>query len=478
MSEKLTTPHPFQEQGIARLAERFGGRGLIADDMGLGKTLQAAVWAKRYLDPRDRPVVVVCPASVKYQWQVEALRHAGFRALVLEGMKPDPDVVDQFTKVDMVILNYDIIGKAGRGRRSWNNALRKVKPPLIIVDECQAVKNPDAARTKNIRSLQEGVPYLIFLGGTGGMENYPIELFPVLNMLRPDKFPSYTAFGDRYCGPEWTPWGKKYKGITRAKELYKLLRKTCVIRRRKQDVLKDLPPLTRSVVPVHLPPPAMREYQRAETDLIAWLRETYPNRANKARKAERMVKMGYLKGLVGRLKLPQSVQFLEDLLSEPGKVLSFGYHREIVDAVQDRFGQACITVHGGVTGRKREAAFETFRKVPRIRLLSGNISAAGAGWNGQAASRVVFVEFDWKPTPHLQAESRAHRDGQKDPVFSYWLAAQDTIEELLLKVQQVKQEGINAVLDGEAADIDLNVYDALEEGLTSRNRPALFGGKR
>jgi len=474
--QKLTTPHPFQEEGINRLQDRFGGRGLIADDPGLGKTLQSSVWALRHLRPDQRPIVVVCPASVKYQWQIEVLRHAGFRAVVLEGTKPDPKVVPLLSTVDVVVLNYDILGKAGRGRRSWNNVLRKLSPTLVIGDECQYLKNPNAARTKNFRDLQDGVPHLIFLGGTGGMENYPIELFPVLNMLRPDKFPSYAAFGDRYCDPQWTPWGKKYKGVTRAKELYRLLRKTCVIRRRKADVLKDLPPLVRSVIPVVLPRPAMAEYVKAETDLIGWLRETYPNRANKARKAERMVKMGYLKHLVGRLKLPQATQFIDDQLTEPGKVLAFGVHREVVQAIQDKYGRACVKVDGGVTGRKREAAFEKFRKDPNVRLLSGNIDAAGAGWNGQAASRVVTIELAWKPTPHVQAESRAHRDGQKNTVFSYYLIARDTIEELLAKVQQVKQQGINAVLDGEDVKSDLNTYDELEKSLLSKTRPTLFGG--
>jgi hypothetical protein len=284
------------------------------------------------------------------------------------------------------------------------------------------------------------------------------------------------GYGSKNCDPQWTPWGKKYKGVTRAKELYKLLRKTCVIRRRKADVLKDLPPLVRTVIPVVLPRPAMAEYQKAETDLIGWLRETYPNRANKARKAERMVKMGYLKHLVGRLKLPQAVQFIDDQLTEPGKVLTFGVHREVVQAIQDKYGRTCVKVDGGVTGRKREAAFEKFRKDPNVRLLSGNIDAAGAGWNGQAASRVVTIELAWKPTPHVQAESRAHRDGQKNTVFSYYLIARNTIEELLAKVQQVKQQGINAVLDGEDVKSDLNTYDELEKSLLSKTRPTLFGG--
>ena len=144
----------------------------------------------------------------------------------------------------------------------------------------------------------------------------------------------------------------------------------------------------------------------------------------------------------------------------------------VIQRIQERLQEKASCILGLATGNSPTGLYKHLAKA----VNSGNIDAAGAGWNGQAASRVVTIELAWKPTPHVQAESRAHRDGQKNTVFSYYLIARDTIEELLAKVQQVKQQGINAVLDGEDVKSDLNTYDELEKSLLSKTRTSLFGG--
>lgn len=459
----LTDLYDYQVEGV-RGIDAFGGRCLLADSMGLGKSVQAFAWGHWRL--RDgQTTVIVCPATLKENWRREVKKHFGRVAVVLDGRTPDPARLNVPFRRPVYVINYDVLG--GRSKDdTWAAALARTDLAYVIADEVHYCTSPSAQRTKALKSLVAEVPHFVALSGTP-LVNQPTELWPALNMLDPDEFPSFVRFASRYSRPEFTPWGVKYKGSRRLKELHALLKDRYMIRRLKQDVLKQLPPKTRQLVPLVLPPAAHKEYVRAESDFVNWLRRTHPQKAERARKAERLVKYGYLKRLAGELKQPLVEDWCRGFMTGSGKkLILFTTHRGPCDRYTRAFAPGSVKVDGGVVGRDRQAAIDRFMTDPRCRLLVGNMKAAGVGWNGTVTDSVAFAEFAWTPGDHTQAEDRVHRIGQTDHCTAYWLFAPGTIEEHLIEVIQKKQLSLDGALDGlGAGEGEFNVLDLLEQSM-------------
>jgi len=446
----LTRPFPYQIKTVRKL-ERFKGRGLLALEMGLGKSLCALLYLMR--NPDALPAVVVCPASVKWTWEREAAKHAGWRAIVLEGTKPPSR--GHWIKHKLVVLNYDIL-------TPWLEYLDNLNPRTVILDECQALMTPTTKRTKAARKLCDGVPHVIALSGTP-LVNRPMELWTTLNILRPEDFPSRWQFGHRYCGAKLTYWGWSFQGASRLDELQQKLIESSMIRYRKADVLDQLPAKRRSVVPLTLPD--RKEYDHALKDFLGWLKGHNPGKADSASKAEQVVKLGYLKRLAAELKTKLIFGWLDDFLTASDeKIIVFGIHRKILGSLRERYKGQSVLIDGSVTGKKRRDYIDQFLRYERTRILFGNIRAAGVGWSAKGVSNVAFVELDWTPGAHVQAEDRCHGIGRgKEGVRSviHYLVARDTVETNLVKLIQSKQKVLSKVLDGKKTPEDLDIFDQL-----------------
>lgn len=431
----------------------FVANGIVVHNCG--KT----VIALSYLLSRT-PAIVVCPASVKYMWQAEAKRLFGLGAMVLEGQRPF-SIGAREVSPSMVIVNYDIL-------RFWVPWLRELKAHTVVLDECQFLANR-TKRTTAAKQVCRGVPEVLALSGTP-LVNRPIELWNVLEILRPDVFCNRWKFIKSYCDPRLTPWGWEYKGATNLDQLHKHLMDFCMIRRRKVDVLKDLPEKLRQVVP--LPISNRAEYLQASNDFLDWLRKQDPAAAYRAAKAEAMTRITYLLMLAAKLKMPFLLDWINDWLSENDeKLVVFGIHREIISQIREGAKTNSVVIDGSVSPNKRPAIVEQFIADNKVRLFLGNIQAAGTGLDKlqYGSHTVVMGELTWRPGDHVQAEDRLHRIGTKDTVWSYWLVARGTIEERLCQVLQSKQGAITNVLDGEKNGKTLGVFDELMRGLSKEN---------
>lgn len=439
----------FQTESVNEV-EWFNGRALIANDMGTGKTFTALSTLKT----EHLPAVVVCPAAVKYHWEREALRAIGLRASVLEGQQPsDPTTVAGAPR--LVVVNYDVL-------QYWVDWLRRIRPRTVILDECQKISNQTARRTKATLKLCRGVDRVLALSGTP-MLNRPIELWTVLHLLNPDVFDSRWDFAQRFCSPEWTPWGWSYRGASNTEDLHRLLSNSVLIRRRKNDVL-DLPSKIREAVP--LPISDRNEYQRANLDFAAWLHRQDPVAAARALKAEALTKVGYLLRLSARLKMPYVLEWVNNWLEDTDeKLVVFAVHREMIQQLRHQIKARCVVVDGTVTGRQRQGVVDQFQHDNRVRVLVGNLQAAGVGLTLTAASTVVMTELAWRPGDHTQAEDRCHRIGARDTVWIHYLVARGTVEERLCSLIQEKQQVLSATIDGGPVSGDLDVFDRLLESL-------------
>lgn len=435
---------PFQKEDVKEIYA-FYGRALLALEMGLGKTIEALYWITKI--PRHRPVVIVVPSSVKYTWQAEASMHFGLRTEVLEGRRPRGKHIPG----NIVILNYDILP-------AWLPVLRKAKIKCLVFDEIHYIKNPTAQRTVAALALARGVPSILGLSGTP-FTNRPIELWPVLSVICPDLFPDYEKYAWRYCKPRYTRYGWMYDGATRLPELRRKLLANCMIRRRKKDVLQDLPPKIHSILSIKLK--SYVEYNQAEDDFLGWLKSQSAERARRAKKSAALTKVGYLLRLVAKLKLDYTTQWVEEFfeLHPKKKLVIMTMHKFVIAHFVEKFG--ALKIDGSVTGRMRAETVRQFQSNKRHPLLIGNWKAAGVGITLTAAHNLLAHDFPWTPGDMMQGGDRVHRIGQKHQVVIHYPTVLRTIEEKLIKILRTKASVLDAILDGGTSIEDLDVYGAL-----------------
>lgn len=443
----MTKLKPYQRDGVFAI-RAFRGRALLADEQGLGKTIQALDWVRRL--PSRRPVVIVCPSSVKYTWQSEALQHFGMRAEVVEGNAPKKHAS---LEGDLLILNYDILP-------SWLPVLRKLRPQIVICDEIHYIKNERARRSRAVQKLTKQARSVVGLSGTP-FTNRPMELWSVLRAINPRLFPDRLEFAWEFCKPRWTPWGWKFDGCVNAKRLRKILYRKVMIRRLKKDVLSELPPKERRAVPFKLDD--YSEYQEAQKNFIGWLRKRNPSRASSAERNEALTKVGYLLRLCAELKLRWTERWIADFLEDnpKEKLVGLTMHRKVVDHLLERFRGKVLHIDGRVKGKRRHETVRAFQSNPRYPLLIGNWKAAGVGITLTAASNVAALDLPWTPGDLLQGEDRIHRIGQKKRCVIHYLIAKDTLEEKQVKWLQRKSQMLEDVLNGLANADELNMFEEL-----------------
>jgi SWI/SNF-related matrix-associated actin-dependent regulator of chromatin subfamily A-like protein 1 len=436
---------PFQRAGVSYLLERR--RAFLADEQGLGKTIEAIAT----LQAADAyPAIVVCPASLKLNWMRELERWLPGRTVQsLSGYGDGSDC----ELADVTVVNYDILGPRLEG-------LLAGRPQAVVIDEAHYCKNQGAKRTQAVQRLSAGVPrdgLVLALTGTP-VVNRPAELISQLRILgRLEEFGSGAKFGARF------------RGADAHQRLHWHLRARCFVRRLKCDVLPQLPAKTRAVVPVELDNAS--EYTLAEHDLIAWLRSQpldlgeLDAKVAAALRAERLVRLNALKLLAARGKLTAALAWIHDFASSGERLVVFARHREVQRAVLERFPSA-LHILGADSPAVRDASLQAFQAPDGEdnQLIVCSMEVAGQGITLTRSSNVVFLELDWTPAKHDQAEDRCHRIGQQDAVNAYYLLAADTVDETIAGLLERKRAVIEAVTDGREEDEE-GLLDALVRDL-------------
>jgi len=427
--------------------------------MGLGKTIQALAWLQ--LHPEKRPAVILCPAHLKLNWAQEIEQTIGEHSVqVLSGTDTNQPIWG-----DIVIINYDILhnkydtatDSIGKKRKKeleytgWVDFLIDKKPQVLIIDEAHAIKSNQALRTKATKKLAKKVQHVIALTGTP-IVNKPIEGFNILQVVDKTVFPNFWKFAQKYCDAKHNGFGWDFNGASNKEELHRILTQTVMIRRRKQDVLKDLPSKIYSYVPMEIT--NHKEYTKAEADFINYIAEKKGQKAAaKAKNAEHLAKIEALKQLAVKGKMNQAIDWIKNFLETNGqKLVVFCVHKEMVNTLMDEFGDVAVKVDGSVSAKGRDEAVKAFQNDPGVKLFVGNIQAAGTGLTLTAASSVAFLELPWTPGELVQAEDRCHRIGQQNSVNVYYLLANGTIEQKIAGLLDNKRSVLDAVIDGKEVE--------------------------
>lgn len=456
----MTIPYRFQLEDVRKI-HKFGGRCLIAHSMGLGKSFLSLLYAQRH--PEVRPIIVICPASLKWNWEREAKIHINMPCEILEGMTI-PKNYGMKSSPQLVIVNYDIL-------KAWLPYLTTLKPKLIIIDEAQCIVHRASQRSKATRQLCKTIPHILALSGTP-LTNRPSELWNILNLLRPDLYPSFFSFAQVHCEPKLKPWGWEYNGAANLPLLHENLTSTFMLRRRKEDVLSELPKKQRIVLPMDIV--NRKDYNAAVADFMTWLKKQSRSSAKKAKLAQGLVKLGTLKRLAGEFKLPSVMEWIDNFLEESDeKLIVFGVHKKVIKPLEEKYKKICVLVDGSTIGKERQKAVDQFNRNDKTRLFIGNIKAAGSGWSCTSASTVAFCELDWTSTNHAQAEDRISGIGRGVAGVAsqiFYLIARNTVEEKLCDFIQLKQKTLNRILDGEGKGDELDIFDLLVESLGKGNQ--------
>jgi len=440
----------YQDRAL-RKVEHFNGRALIALQMRLGKTFVALRWLKRH--PKAGPAVVVCPEIGKWHWEKIAKRYYGIRSVVLSGETPHKRKFIHNNR--LYILNWKILPY-------WVEFLQGADVTVPILDEVHYIKESTTLCYEAAYELASGLPYLLALGGTP-LKSKPKELFNILNLLRPDKYDSIVKFQWRYCKPKHKPWGWEYNGSSHLDELHNDMNAWCMVRDLREDVTNDLPK-ERNVVTI--PISCRSEYEEAEYNFINWLRGRSVIRATKAKKAERLVQMGYLKRLAASLKMPGVLKWIDDWLEEnDGKLAVFAIHQNIIKELKVKYKDICVVVDGHVRGKKRQLAVKTFQRRKWCRLFIGQTKAAGTVIELSKAAIGVGLEFDWTPGDVTQWEDRIYEQNSGKALVIYYLVARHTVEHKLCEILQLRSGVLSEVLDGNKKKNPLRIFDMLERAL-------------
>jgi SNF2 family DNA or RNA helicase len=252
-------------------------------------------------------------------------------------------------------------------------------------------------------------------------------------------------------------FARRFRGELSEERLHWHLRRRCFVRRLKSEVLPQLPAKRQVVVPVALS--NEREYRLAEQDVIAWLREQPLDlRELNARiaatlRAERLAQLGTLQRLAARGKLAVALSWIADFLESGEPLVVFARHVEVQQAVLARFPDAAHLL-GRDSTAARDATVAAFQSPGGPQLLIGATRVAAQGITLTRASNVAFLELEWTPAMHDQAEDRCHRIGQHDAVTAWYLLAADTIDETMAALIQRKRGIVAAVTDGRQSDGD------------------------
>ncbi len=444
LSTKL---YPYQEEGAMHLA--FGRRAMLADDMGLGKTVQAIAAAALLKEMRDiQTAVIICPASLKHQWAREIRRFTTLSVTVVEGNLEARRALyrePSFFK----IINYELV-------RFDMDELLKLHPDLTILDEAQRIKNWRAKTAMMVKSLPSR--YAFVLTGTP-LENRIDELYSIFQFLDPRILGPLWHFNDRFYELEKRESGTyKVLGYKNIDELRALI-KPHVLRRTRDEVLKDLPERVDNNFFVEMTDPqwnAYKEFQEHVAKLLSKAKRHPLSPKEQQFLLLCLIKMRLICNalalhdkdieLKDSEKTAPKLTELDEILTE--EIASNG-HKAIIfsqwanmlaltEPILQRVGLGYVKLTGAVPSAKRGALIEKFFDDPDCRVFLST-DAGGVGLNLQAASLVINLDLPWNPAVLEQRIARAHRHGQKSSVQVINLIAKDTIEERMLDTLAAKK---------------------------------------
>jgi len=432
---------PMEHQKVAIEKLLANNKYILADDMGLGKTTSAIIAA---LESGAKKVLIICPASLKINWQREIDNYSDRKVLIVEGRKWG-------STFDFYIINYDIIKNYHTTEKSEDSEayqlIVKEGFDLVIIDEAHYVSNPTAQRTKLINDIVKQIPKVWLLTGTP-MTSRPINYYNLLKIVNSPIALNWQSFVRRYCaGYQFNVGGKKIWNTSGASNLDELrdMTKNIILRRMKTDIL-DLP--EKIITPVFLD----LKSTFYDEELEDFMRISKDNQKNESITVtlNRLMK---IRQVIAYEKVPYTCELIDKFIEQGKKVIVFTNFTMSLDMIHEKYKKNSVTLDGRMSKDRRQESVDRFQNDDKIKIFISNIKAGGVGITLTAAETVIMNDLSFVPSDHSQAEDRAYRYGQKNSVLVYYPVFENTIERIVYNILQKKKGIIDQVMgDGEYSE--------------------------
>lgn len=486
-------PFPYQADGV-RFIESANGTALIADEMGLGKTVQALCALR--LHPEMLPFLGIVKSGLKVQWQKEAVRWLSasdeeddmFLTQIIEDKHTLPGMKGYFVSFDYL---RNLVGSSVKDEFYPNSYqhkpskadefIKKLGIKTIIIDECQTIKNPDSARTREVRALCRSVPHIIALSGTP-IKNHADEYFSILNILKPKIFSNHSEFLRNDVDSYWTGFSYKVGGLKNV-DAFKRKTENFILRRTRAEVLPDLPQITRNFHFSDLGPEVEAQYLAT----FKQFRDDYDEGPKTFGEDNTLAYLSKMRHLTGLSKIKPCLEFVEEFLESTDRKLTiFVHHKDVGEILKNRLTHLCeqegyakpLSLSADMDSDKRAQVVDAFLAPATLgadpRILIASTLASGEGLNLQQCSDCVMLERQWNPASEEQAEARFIRIGQTaDKITGTYFVAVGTVDEFFSEIVERKREIVTKTLGGEAVKWDQSgLISELAEVL------ALKGGRK
>lgn len=452
-------PYPFQIEGMRfiEMGLQVNKGALICDEMGLGKTVQATGYVK-YHDERG-PFLYVVKSGLKFQWFKHLLIWNGVIAQVINTSE---DVL--LPHFRHYIISYDILvpktrklkGKIVQQGFSIDK-LDGIK--TVILDECQQIKNPDSSRTQQIRRIVANKD-VIALSGTP-WKNRGSEYFSILNMMAPQKFPSFMKFSNDWV--DYYAQGEKWKegGIRRIPE-FREYTKDLIIRREVSEVMKEMPDVNRTMLFCDMDMISKAGYDSEVSKFVEWYNDKIISGEDLNSDNEDgpvIAKLSRMRHIIGLAKIPITLEAVQEYFTETDrKLVIFAQHIDVQTILYQElnklYGGIIDVFHltGSQSAMERFEVQEKFNRSKRAFLIASTLSA-GEGLNLQTCADAIMHEFQWNPANEDQAApGRFRRIGQLASIINViFPTVSGSIDELLRGIIERKRADFHTSMNkGEA----------------------------
>jgi SNF2 family DNA or RNA helicase len=438
---KYDTRPPMDHQKVAIEKLLANDKFILADDMGLGKTTSAVIAS---MESGAKKVLIVCPASLKINWDREIKNYSNKKVLIVEGRKWG-------STFDYYIINYDIIKNYHSTDKSEDSDDYKLLVnagfDLAIVDEAHYISNATANRTRLLNDVLEQIPKVWLLTGTP-MTSRPINYFNLLKIVESPLTLNWQSYVRRYCaGYQFRVGQRKVWNTSGASNLDELRERTknIVLRRMKTDIL-DLP--EKIVTPV---------FVELSSKMYDEELEEFTRISNDKKDDETITvtlnRLMRIRQLIAYEKIPYTCEIIDRCLEQGKKVIVLTNFTMTLDMLHEKYKKNSVTLDGRMPKDRRQENVDRFQTEDKIKVFIGNIKAAGVGITLTAAEVVIMNDLSFVPADHSQGEDRAYRYGQKNSVLVYYPVFENTVEKIIYNILQKKKGVIDQVMgDGEYSE--------------------------
>ncbi len=477
-------PYEYQKQA-AIFCDKSRGLAIIGDEPGTGKSLESILYG--IMTKKDKKILAIMPASLKLNFRNEVLKFSNEKAFVYKWKPRRKSNEVVYTKEESLfhIINYESLEsfirynfshkcttpkcgfieindrkkykecpncKRQKSIKTKADALEFIKKDdvelrvedydLIIFDEAHYLKNMDSARSKISRKAFKSIKRKILMSGTAIL-NRSYELFPLLNMIAPDEFKNQHHFGVRYCNGHENEYGYwDFSGNSNLEELSERI-SPYFIRRKKEDILKHLPPKTFTDIPIELSLEQWREYKKAEKGVVDEITEVETELGYLA-KAQK------LKQITCSIKTKQAIEIIENYIENGEKIVVFAEFLKNIDELHQYFGNKSVVFTGKKSmDEKNEAVQKFMDKDSEVMVFLGSLGAASVGITLTIANTAIVISQSFSPSINTQAHDRIHRATTIGNVQIITLYCCETIDEDIMNLLKEKEKVISKVLDGE-----------------------------